>query len=192
MSAAAAWRPIIIMAFVVLALWQTYDYGYQAGLTHGLNEANQASVELVGKLKNEKMAIIHKLEQVDQKYTDELQEKQGEIDEAKREANEYQHITHKGDADDCPNISDEWVRVHNKAANLSRLSNLPSFRNAKTPGVDDGSTATTENYSAGYTKKQAIQTVTDNYATCSKYIYQLTALQKYLKTLMESEQKVNE
>lgn len=188
-GASMSWRPVIIAAFVVLVAWQTYEYGYNAGLSHGLNEANQASLELVGKLKSEKLNIIKELANVDQKYTDDLLTMQERINNAKREANEYKHITHVGDAADCPNVSDEWVLVHDTAADLSSLSSLSGIRDAETTGVDDGKAKTVENYQRQYTKKQAIQVITDNYAQCAEYINQLRALQDYVTTLIKSEDK---
>lgn len=187
---ASAVKPFVIIIIAGLAILHAYNTGYDAGLNKGLNQASQASAELVGKLKNEKLAILKELADVDQKYTDDLLIMQDRINSAKREAYEYQHITHQGDSDTCHNISDEWVRVHDKAAELSGVSDVSGIRDAEAARVDDGSAKASENYSRDYTKKQAIQVITDNYAQCAEYMNQLRALQTYVNTLIAKEKTV--
>lgn len=172
------WRPIIIIALVAAAIWLAFDYGYDSGMANGLNQVNQANQELINQLKKEKKTITDKLAALDEKYTADMGTMQEKIDDAKKQAAQYEPP--KIPDSTCDNLDDGWVRIHDAAASVSGV------RNTKSTSLDDGKTGTDGNHQAGYSKKRAIEVITDNYSACAIYINRLEALQGFVKTLQKN------
>lgn len=174
------WRPVVIMVLVILSVWGAFEYGFSSGKTNGLNAAALANQAMLDQIEAEKKAIQDKLNQVDEKYTSDMVTMQGRIDDAKRQAAQYQEQAQHDESKvscDTRHLDRDWVRIHDTAARLSGV------RDAEAASVDDGKTATAQNDSTNYTKKHAIEVITDNYSACSVYINQLNALQDYITTL---------
>lgn len=168
------WRPVIIILLVLASLGLSFEIGVSYGVSKNTNELNEIHKNQMATIRQEKQKIQSQLDQVDERYTRDMLAMQTKIDEAKKQAAKYEPPA-KNNCD-CSSLDNEWVRVHNAAANVS------SVRGATATGVDDGQAEAIKN-DRGASRKQALEVVTDNYATCAVYINQLNALQEYVSSL---------
>lgn len=168
------WRPVVIMLVVIASVGLAFNIGVDYGVSKNVSEITQKHNEQMSEIRQQKEKIQAQLNQVDERYTRDMLAMQQKIDEAKKQAAQYEPP--QKTSCNCDGIDSEWVRIHNTAANVS------SVRGTKATGVDDGEAKATQD-NTGASKKQALEVVTDNYATCAVYINQLEALQEYVSSL---------
>lgn len=161
---------ILLIIGLVLVAWKIYAIGFDAGYSEINTAALEGKNAQYEKLQKERDALADRVSRIDQKFTSEKIDLQKQIDQLKKEAANYEPP--KETTCDNDNLDPEWVRVHNSAADLSRVQNPESS------SVDDGKPGAA-------TKNQAIATIADNYATCAVHINQLKGLQDFIRTISQ-------
>lgn len=152
----------------LLLIFAVYDTGYQAGYDRAENEYIEQSHEDLRLLLLESEELQEDISFLDTVYVSSKKELELKITKLEDEINGYDA---KSPVADCERLSDEWMRLHDNAAALSKNSITTASRMAIRA-------------SGGVKNIETLKVITHNYALCALQKKQLEALQDYVKLLL--------